>query len=223
MVHEIIKSKMGLFLEAGILTLLILICGFMIGFFVENYRQNIVIEDYKNFEVDALDLKLQNYYYQIMDSATCNESINQNLIFADKIYNRGLVIQKYEDAGELLKSSLLTEKKKYVLLQTELWLNSIILKKKCDNQFHTVVYIYTQTPDAITEAKQAAISKTLQEVKKDYENKIVLIPIAGDLNLDIVNLQRGIYKIDSLPAILIDENVTFFDFQSKETIETYLK
>ncbi len=223
MVHEIIRSKIGLFLEAGVLTLLILIVGFSIGFFVEQNRLNHILEDYKNFEVEALDLKLQNYYYQIMDSASCNEAIAQNLIFADKIYNQGLIIEKYEDAGELLKSSLLIEKKKQVLQKTELWLNSILLKKKCNNSFHTLVYLYTQTPNSAKEAEQAAISKVLKEVKTEFGNKIILIPIAGDLGLDSVDLQRKVYNITSLPSILIDEKIALVGFQNKETIENYLK
>jgi hypothetical protein len=223
MVYKIVKGKIGLFIEALVITMLILVVGFFLGFFLENYRLNKVIDSYKNFEVDALDLKLQNYYYQIMDSASCEEAIRQNLIFADKIYNRGLIIQVYEDAGKLKLPSLLTEKKKQVLLKTELWLNSLLLKDKCKNSFHTVVYFYSQNPGAIREAEQSAISKTLENVKKDLGNKIVLIPIAGDLGLDSIDLQMRIYNVTSLPSILIDEKIILGGFESEETIKGFLK
>jgi hypothetical protein len=146
MVHQIIKSKHRVFVESLILTLLILLIGFSIGFYVESSRANSIIQDYKDFEISVLDLKLQNYYYQIMDQSSCNSAIEQNLIFAEDIYSVGLNLQKYEDAGEILESSLFNEKRRYVLLKTELWLNSILLKKKCDDSFHTVVYLYTQYP-----------------------------------------------------------------------------
>ncbi len=222
MVHEIIRSKLSIFLEALILTLLILIIGFILGYSLENHRTTKILEDYKEFEVSALDLKLQNYYYQIMNSASCEEAIKQNLVFADKIYNNGLILQKYEDAGQLSQNAILTEKKKHVLLETELWLNSILLKEKCANSFHTVVYLYSQNPDSIEDSTQAAISNILEEVKKDFGNKIILIPIAGDIGLDSVDLQRGVYNISSLPSVIIDEKILFEGFTDKSKIEFYL-
>jgi hypothetical protein len=222
MVHQIIKSKHRVFVESLILTLLILLIGFSIGFYVESSRANSIIQDYKDFEISVLDLKLQNYYYQIMDQSSCNSAIEQNLIFAEDIYSVGLNLQKYEDAGEILESSLFNEKRRYVLLKTELWLNSILLKKKCDDSFHTVVYLYTQYPSLIKDAEQDAISKILGSVKEDYGNDIVLIPIAADIGLDSVDMLMDIYEIDTLPTILIDEDVKLKGFKTKEEIEIYL-
>jgi hypothetical protein len=222
MVYQIIKSKLGLFIEAFVLAVLILLIGFTLGFLLESHRLNSIVDEYKEFEVQALDLKLKNYYYQIMDDASCREAINQNLFFADKIYDQGLVIQKYEDSGELLLSSILTEKKKQVLLKAELWLNSIMLKKKCVGSFHTVVYFYSQNPNSVKEAEQAAISKILKEIKEEKGNSIILIPIAGDLGLDAVDLQLKVYNITYFPTILIDEKVRLEGFKDKEEISSLL-
>jgi hypothetical protein len=221
MVHQIIKSRFRIFIETAILTLLILLLGFSIGFFVETYRADILLEDYKGFEVEALDLKLQNYYYQVMDQASCEIAIQENFKFADRIYEQGLLIQRFEEESEVTEKILL-EKKKYVLLKTELWLNSIVLKEKCENPFHTLVYFYIQSPDLIEEAEQTAISDTLREIKDEKGKEVILIPLAGDLNLPSVNMLRRIYNVDSLPAIVIDEKEVLRGFSSKEDILVFL-
>jgi len=223
MVHQIIKSKYRIFIESLILSLLILVLGILIGYFIESYRANNVIADYKNFEVESLDLKLQNYYFQIMENFACDEAMKQNILFADQIYDRGLALEKYEEQGDLMKSSFLTEKKRYVLLKMELWLNTVLLKNKCANVSHTVVYFYTQTPDMAKKAEQNAVSKTLGEIKEKQGNNIILIPIAGDLGLSSVDMQREIYNITYLPSILIDEKIKIEGFKSIGNIEGYLK
>ena len=205
-----------------IITLAILIIGFSIGFFVESFRVQKINDYYQNFEIEALDLKLQNYYYQIMDEASCAEAINQNFIFADEVYNTGLILEKYEEANQI-SSELLTEKKRYVLLKTELWLNSILLKRKCNESFHTVVYLYSQNYNKAKEAEQKIISDILRKVKEEQGNKIILLPTAGDLEIDSVNLQKRIYNITYLPSIIIDEKYVLSGFASEEKISQYLK
>tara|TARA_Y100000310_G_C20532552_1_gene739230 strand:- start:391 stop:1065 length:675 start_codon:yes stop_codon:yes gene_type:complete len=224
MVHKIIQSKYRIFIETLLLTLLILVIGFLIGIQVEQYRTNKIISNYKIFEVDALDLKLQNFYYQIMGKSSCNIAVEQNFIFADKIYNQGLILEKYEEANELSKDILL-EKKRYVLLKTELWLNSILLREKCEGAFDTVVYIYSQNEggEMGKKAEQDAVSNVLRSIKEERGNEIILIPIAGDLGLDSVELQMQVHKIDYLPSVIINELHILEGFKNKEEVELYLE
>ncbi|MEK6898239.1 MAG: hypothetical protein AABX28_02670 [Nanoarchaeota archaeon] len=212
--------KHFVFFEALILTVLILSIGIFAGFFIESWRTGKVVEDYKKFEIGSMDLKLQNYYFQIMDSANCEEAKKQNLDFADGIYSEGLIIQRYEDLNQL-SDDLILEKKKYVLLDTELWLNSILLREKCGD-FHNVVYAYTQYPNDQKKAEQEAISKTLEELKKEMGNEIILIPIAGDLGLKAVELQMKIYNVTYYPSIIIDEEVVLEGFHTPEEIKKHL-
>jgi hypothetical protein len=217
------NSRKKIFLDSLVFTLLVLIIGFSLGFYVEYYRVNGIIEDYSNYEIEALDLKLQNYYYQIMDRSSCDAAIEQNFIFADDLYNRGLEIELFEEASQI-SDDILREKKRYVLLKTELWLNTLLLKEKCDNPFDTVVYFYSNDPNnnAIV-SQQKIISNVLSSVKETKGNKIVLIPIAGDMGLKAVDLQRRIYGIDRLPSIMINENEILEGFYTEEEIISYLR
>ena len=157
-----------------------------------------------------------------MNSANCKIAIEENLKFADRIYDTGLKIEKYEEANELTEDILL-EKKKYVLLKTELWLNSVLLKKKCNKPFHTIVYFYSKDKDIPKEAEQTAISNILKELKEEKGNEIILLPIAGDLGLPAVEMQMRIYNITYLPSTLIDEEIVLESFYNKDKILTYLK
>jgi len=202
---------------------MIFLIGFSFGLYFEYSRTADVIKSYRDYEIESLDLRLQNYYYQIMDRDSCDSAIEQNFIFADRIYSKGLELEKYEEANQIT-ADLALEKKKYVLLKTELWLNSILLKEKCNNPFDTVVYLYSGIPgNQATISEQKIISNVLKEVKQRKGNKIVLIPIAGDLDLKIVDLQRRVYNISTVPSIVINENIVLNGFHTREEIESYLK
>ena len=189
---------------------------------IESGRVTSVANDYKNYEISTLNLKLQDYYYQTMDSSACSIAIKQNLEFADNLYNEGLQIEKYEQANQLT-SDLLIEKKRYVLLKTELWFNSILLKKKCNNPFDTIAYIYAGDPsDSSVVAQQKVLSNVLKTVKDQYGNSVILLPIAGDLNLTAVTLQMELYNITNLPVIIINENTTLYGYHSATNVESYL-
>jgi hypothetical protein len=224
MVHKMIKGK-GIFAEVLILAVLVLLIGFILGFHVESLRTNAVINETRSFEIEALDLKLQDYYYQTMDNAACNQAIEQNLIFAENLYQKGLILEQYENANQI-SEDLAREKKRYVLLKTELWFNSILLKNKCGGEgktFHTVVYFYSNDKnDLVKNGVQMAFSNMLKQVKEQQGNKIILLPIAGDLGLNSVNLQEKVYNITQLPTILIDEKVKITDVNDTSDIEKYL-
>ncbi len=225
------QTKYKVFVESLVVTLLILIIGFALGMYIESYRTDKIIEKYKDYEIEALDLKLQNYYYQIMDQSSCQQAIEQNFLFADDLYTQGLKLEKYEEASQI-SDEISREKKRYSLLKTELWLNSILLKEKCGHPFDTLVYLYSADPgNSVKVAQQKVISNILKTVKENRGNSIILLPIAGDLNLrkeneDIklgsINLQMNIYNITSLPSIIINEKIILEGFHTVEEIENYL-
>lgn len=222
MVYQITGHKNSVFIESLVLTLIVFVVGFSLGYYVENYRADKIIKDYKEYEVEALDLKLQNYYYQIMDRGACSSALEQNFIFADKLYNTGLVLEKYEEANQI-SDQLTLEKKRYVLLKTELWLNTLLLKEKCQVNFTTMVYFYSSDPaNSARVAEQKVISNVLKTVKEKHGKNVILLPIAGDMQLDVVTLQMNAYNVTHLPSVLINEDIILEGFFSVDEIEQYL-
>ena len=203
--------------------MLILIIGFSFGLYVESNRNDKIIENYKNYEIQALDLKLQNYYYQIMDSSSCKQAIEQNFQFAEDIYLTGLELEKFEELNQIT-DELLREKKRYSLLKTELWLNTLLLKKKCDASFDTIAYLYAGDPtNSRIVAEQKIISNVLKDLKKEKGNLLVLLPVAGDLGLNAVELQKRVHNVTRLPVIIINEEIVLEGFNSIDEIKKYLR
>ncbi|MEK6894682.1 MAG: hypothetical protein AABX10_04415 [Nanoarchaeota archaeon] len=222
MVYKIMNTRFRIFLESAIIALLILIIGFSFGLYVESNRNEKIVDSYKDYEVEALDLKLQNYYYQIMDSTSCERAVEQNFEFADDIYLRGLELEKFEESNQIT-DELLREKKRYSLLKTELWLNTLLLKKKCDVNFDTIAYIYAGKPESSAiVSQQKIVSNVLRTIKEEKGNNLILLPIAGDLDLKSVDLQKRVYGVTSLPSLIINERIVLEGFYTAEQIEGYL-
>lgn len=222
MVHKIMQSRFKVFLESFIAAAAIFILAFMIGLYVESGRIAEIEKGYKNYEIETLDLKLQNYYFQTLAESSCNLAIKNNFDFADDIYNKGLQLEKYEEENQIT-DALLIEKKRYALLKTELWLNTLLLKKKCNVTFDTVVYFYFGDPKnnkAVSEQK--IISNVLREMKEKHGNNVILLPIAGDFDLNIINLQMQAYNVTDIPSVLINEKNVLYGFNKLEDIEKYL-
>ena len=116
------------------------------------------------------------------------------------------------------------EKRRYVLLKTELWLNSLILKKKCNATFDTIVYFYSDDPENnVIVSQQKIISNILKDIKEEKGNSVILLPIAGDMSLEAIDLQRRVHKINYLPSILINEKDILEGFHTVEEVKRYLK
>ena len=216
-----VDNSKSVFLKAFIVSLILFNIGILLGVAFENVRSGSFLESYRRNEISLIDIKLQNDFYKSFDVKFCDTFIKENLEFGDSIYEEGLKLEKVEESSQLTETILL-DKKKYVLLKTEFWINSIIIKERCNSTYHTVVYFYTQYPNLVKKGEQSAISRSLEEIKKQYGNEVILLPIAGDLDLVSVNMLRNIYNVTSYPTILIDEKIKLEGLHSKQEIEKYL-
>ncbi len=217
------RSQKHIFWEALIITLFLFGIGIITGIILESWRTNNIDKLYKYSEIELLDIKTQNEIYN-MGSFDCDIAIQENLKFANKIYEEAELLGRYEKASRLT-DNLKLEHKKYDLLRTLLWMNAIKIKEKCNADYHNVVYIYDYNDASIkTKAKQSVFSKILEELKKEKGNEIMLIPMAGDNNLSSINLMMELYNISEseLPVILIDEKIKITKIEEAKNIRDLL-
>jgi len=214
---KILRSEKHVFWEALIITLVIFGAGIVAGILLENWRVGKVDYLYRQSEIVLLDLRALGELTSSVN-LDCDESIEQNRVFADRIFKEAELLAKYEGAQNL-KEDLDIEHKKYDVLRSILWKNSIELRKKCKADFHTVVYIYDYNEPTIdTKAKQGVFSRVLSDLKEEKGSEIVLIPLAGDNNLSSVGLMMGLYNVSEqeLPVVLIDEKTKINEVASVE-------
>lgn len=207
---------------AFVFTVIIFIIGLAFGVFVEQNRSNQLSNDVMKSETSLLD-------EQIMDSAvtrgavSCDLAVNSTFAFADRIYSEASMLEEDETASEFTSSDLDQIHQRYDLLRMILWSEAISLKSNCNESFHTVVYFYDyNTQDPTINAEQYTFSNTLLDIKNDYPDKILLIPIAANLNLSSVNLALMNYNVTSVPSILIDQNKKIDKVESYDQLQNII-
>ncbi len=216
-----VKSQKWFFLYALVITLIIFNFGIFMGYMLEQSRINKINMWYLEAELELLDQRIQKDAFEIID-LNCTAMIEENINFADKIFEEALIIQKYEDANKI-SSEIIFQHKRYDLLRTLFWINSMRIKEKCNSDYHNVVYFYKyNNPSIEQKSKQRFFSNLLFEIKQKKGDKVMLIPIAADNDLPSVNLLTNKYGINELPVILIDEGIKITDMESMEDVLKYL-
>jgi len=172
-------------------------------------------------EMEILDQKIQENALDIIDF-DCEILVQNNIDFADRIFEEAQKIDNYEKANRI-NQDIIFQHKRYDLLRTLFWINSIKIKEKCNSDYHTIVYLYQYNePTFDQKAKQRVFSKLLTEIKVAKGRDVMLIPIAADNGLPSINLLVEAYGVDVLPTILIDEDIILSELSSAEEIEKYL-
>ena len=212
------------FWKAAIITIIVFVLGVSLGMLIESSRTSSIRDEYKLVEVEWADIKLQSSYFQVLSPEFCDKAIKGNLNFADRVYEEGLKIERYENANKLAgKDQLLYEKQRYTLFKIDFWLNSIYLKNKCNANYTNVVYFYLDSPSLTEKPKQDTLSLILKDLKQKHGQSIMLIPIPLNLNLATVDVVKSTYDIDVSPTILINEKTKLEGLYSLEEIEATLQ
>lgn len=216
------KSQKNAFWQALIVALIFFNLGIFFGYMLEKNRINKIDVFYAESELNFLDIKAMSDILSL--GIGCQESIQANMNFANKIYEEAKVLQEYEDASRL-SEALTLRHKRYDLLRTQLWINNIILRKKCSGSYHTIIYLYQYAngkPEIQIDEEQEVLSRLLGDVKTKLGDKILLIPIAADSDFESIKMLTQEYNITKLPTVLVDESVKLETIDQVKDIEKYL-
>jgi hypothetical protein len=217
---KIFSSQKHVFWIAFILTIFVFSAGVFLGYQYENLRTREIISLYKQSELSLLDIKIQNEVYSLSD-INCENAIKENINFGDRIYEEAKTLVRYENA-QRITDELRMQHKKYDLLRTLFWINSVKIKERCNADYSNVVYLYDYNEPGMDKTeKQSVFSKLLSDLKKEKGNNILLIPIAGDNNFTSTNLMMSVYNVteQELPVILIDEKHKITEFKTLEELK----
>lgn len=216
-----LESKKHVFWQALLLTVLFFILGLVFGVYLEQLRSENFNTAFYQSEISLYDslavTKLSEGGF-----VSCNDLKEANLEFADKIYTEARDLERFDEKSQLTES-LRTIHRKYDLLRTILWMNTIDVNKKCGD-LSTIVYLYTyDAEDVNIKSEQAVWSRILGDLKEKRGNKIILIPIAADNNLTSLDFMAKKFGVQRYPAVIINEKNILYDVSSVSTIEKYLE
>lgn len=221
----VFKSQKNAFWQALVITIFIFGIGIFVGILLENLRIGEINDLFYVSEIDLLDIRVQNEIYS-KGYFNCELAIEENIRFADKIYEEGKILDNYEKASRLKPEKLMIQHKKYDILRVMLLLNSLEIKENCNNSYSNVVYFYQyNNPRLDLKSKQNVFSRLLEELKNEYGNEILLIPMAADNDISSINILLDKYDIEfkDLPVILINETIKITEIQDIEELRQYFE
>tara|TARA_Y100000310_G_scaffold162731_1_gene162670 strand:+ start:1487 stop:2158 length:672 start_codon:yes stop_codon:yes gene_type:complete len=219
--RKILKSQKNVFWEAAIIAIFIFGLGILSGLYIENSRTEKISNLYLQSEINLLDIEIQSRLLDL-ENTDCNEAINKNIEFGDQIFTDAKVLQKYEDASRM-SASLEAQHRRYDLLRTLFWVNSIKIKQRCNASFHTLVYLYNYGAEDIEEvSEQGIFSRFLTQLKDEKGNKVILIPIAKNMDLSSLEILLSNYELGRT-SIILDENLVVSNLSDLEQIKQALE
>ncbi|MFH1500871.1 MAG: hypothetical protein ABIE22_02895 [archaeon] len=214
------RNQKHVFWQALLVAAFIFSFGILIGALVENSRAGRIDYLYLDSEVSLMDLRLQQ---DILDNlpVSCESAAEKNMEFADRVYWEARTLEKYDESSKV-SDDLKTAHKRYDVLRTMLWYNSIKIKESCGDNFHTIVYLYNYADVSISQkSRQNVFSKMALDLKEKRSSEVLLIPIAADLGVDSLDLLMDLYNVTEIPVIVIDENVKITEIMTVEELEDY--
>ncbi|MEK6909978.1 MAG: hypothetical protein AABW61_02785 [Candidatus Aenigmatarchaeota archaeon] len=211
------------YIQAGILSLFVFSIGVMIGIWIDNTRLGGIRSALSEADINSYDARLLNSYLQRFGKEYCDIALEQNLAYNDKIYEDGRKIEDKINAN-IFTPEIEQEWRRYTLLQTQFWLNSVELKEKCGFDYHTVVHVFRQknttNAEDINNKVQASI---LLDLKDKCGKKMMLIPITIDTNLIVVEAVAKQFGISDYPAVIVDESFVFQGVTVKDKLNELLQ
>lgn len=217
-----LENKKRVFWEALFLTVVVFFFGLLIGIGFESGKVEQIRQYYSYSEVSIMDIFASNNLIDL-EKGSCDELVDANFIFADRIYGEAVLMEKYENSGKIT-AGLILEHKKYDLLRTLLWINEMKTVEKCGRNFHTVVYLYEYQPEDLAQkATQSVWSKILVDLKSEYGGDILLIPVAIDSDLVSLNSVIKKFNITSYPVLIIDDSEIVDELSTVEDLRKYFE
>ncbi|MBU3906629.1 MAG: hypothetical protein KKA64_00060 [Nanoarchaeota archaeon] len=209
------------FWEALIIALVIFWAGILLGVYFEKTRVDKLQNFYFDSETEIFDFQL---FSEIISSKdlNCNKVSEKSILFADKIYSQALKLEKYDTSNKITED-LFSLHRRYDLLRVMLWKELIENKKRCKTNVNTVVYLYDYADTPVNEkAIQGAMSNFLIDLKGEYKDTIILIPIAVDTEVNSLDFLREIYGLEKIPMIFVNEKAKIDNLESLKDVKKYL-
>lgn len=205
------------FWQALVFAIIVFSLGILLGFYLEIGQSQSVYSDLVSSELNILDEQVRQRL--ILDNnISCTLGKDSLFSFADKIYDDAVNLEEIDGTGRLTDLNLLH--KRYDLLRVLLLLEAEKLKEKCSQDFEIVTYFYYyNSQDVQIASKQNYFSKLLLDLKEEYPNQVILVPIAIDTNVASVDLLVKSLEHEEFPAIRVNNGPLVTDLITLQNLE----
>ena len=219
---KMVNSKNS-FWQALVVTIFVFIAGLVLGFYIE--LSNVGKSDMliRSSEVDFLDQQIKVSSLSSDINFNCENARKNVFDFADQIYKDATKFEEEDAQSKLTEDQRDILHKRYDLLRLNLWLESLKLREKCDENFHVILYFFDySSPDIDVRSEQRILSLVLLDLKYKYPNKVLLLPIAANMDLGSIDMIKENYNISSSPTLIIDESLVIDYLLTSDELEKIL-
>lgn len=207
--------------EALLLAGLVFFLGFSFGFLFESGRTDKMNEYYSNSEFYLIDSIALN---SLVDEGLfdCSSLYKTYSSFADRVYQEALLLEKYESSEQITEEMKIVHRR-YDLLRTFLWTNTLKASQECQNSSNILVYLYEyNTENLAKKATQNVWSKVLFDLKQEEGKNLLLVPIAVDLNITSLDILANYFNVSGYPTVIINNKVIVKDLIPLEEFKKHL-
>ncbi len=207
----------GVFAKAFALTAVIFLLGVLVSNYFAEQRASQFLAQIRGIDSGLNESKTTLLYFDTLKGTPhfCKSFPLFESRLADRVDALGNDLTRLEevDAGSL---QLVELKKNYTLLNAQLWLYMVNLRKECPgSDYDTVLYFYSNLAGQCPDCQRQGLELT--RLKQSRANLFVFA-FEANLGLDLIDLLKKQFSVEGLPAVVVNEDKTLQGFASKETI-----
>jgi len=216
-----VKYSYDSFWKAFFLSTIIFLVGLNLGVFIENSGLDEIERAVIASEVELYDSNIRSSIIQNYNQS-CDTSIENTFLIADKIYGEVQSLESLDKSSSIV-AGFNEMHKRYDLLRTQLWLDASRLKDNCDNDFNLIIYLYeydARDPEIVS--LQMLYASITQEIKNNYREDVLLIPIAHNMDLNSLTMLVDSYGTELKTSIIVNNQFIISGETNYNEISQYL-
>ena len=216
-----VKYSYDSFWKAFFFSTIIFLIGLNLGVFIENSSLDEIERAVIASEVELYDSNIRSSIIQNYNQS-CDNSIENTFLIADKIYEEVQALENLDKSSSIV-SGFNEMHKRYDLLRTQLWLDASRLKDNCDKDFNLIIYLYeydSNDPEIVS--LQMLYASITQEIKNNYREDVLLIPIAHNMDLNSLTMLVDSYGTELKTSIIVNNRFIISGETNYDEISQYL-
>lgn len=216
-----VKYSYDSFWKAFFFSTIVFILGLNLGVFVESSNLNEIERAVISSEVDLYDSNIRSSIIQDYP-VSCEKSIDSTFKLADKIYEEVILLENLDESSALVEG-FFEMHKRYDLLRLQLWLDSSRIKTYCENEFNLIIYLYEYDSDDPEKLSlQNLYASITGDLKSNYRENVLLIPIAYNMDLNSLDIILENYNLENQTALIINDKYVITDAITYDEVIQYI-
>lgn len=213
----VVGKRKYLLITAMILTITVFLGGIALGWTLDHYRADELLENIKQSELITESLIVEESFIDHYGGDRCELLSSRVYDLQQQSRVTGKQLSEWGEGDTFQTKDFDYLKRKYILLEIRFFILLNDLKNECNSDYNTILFFYQK--DQEQSIQQGFI---LDELSDNYDNLIVLSIDKDYTDEPLVELLRSKYGITKAPTLIINK-VKFEGFTSKAQIESAIK